>query len=349
MAARSRVEKALRLIASLGNRDRMTSGAFLSMLRSLRNHVSSCVASSRPDIIHCHDVYASSAVISIATDNSIPILQTVHGPALYEAQMGGVDKQPCLREIIIQCERDAFQGVGHYICVDSGQAQILKDDYYVPNDRISVIFNCIDVDEVRCLANGHLPVPVCRPFFLVPRRLVVKNGVRYAIEAMLHVHDPAIELIVAGNGPLRVELERFASKLGLSDRIRFIGGIPRDQLMPLIARAKGVIIPSVPTNGVIEATSLAVTESMAIGTVPIASRIGGLVELIDNENTGLLISPADPKELARAMDSVISDDNYRKCLVKAAKAKAERDYSVHPWLTKIISIYNAMLRDEVAS
>lgn len=338
-----KIKKAIRLVKHFKNDDEVKYKNFKSMLSTLSRKIEKEIIEFQPDVIHSHDVYASYAYYQIDQKHiKATILQTIHGPALYEAQMGGVDAYPKFKNLIIQCEKTAFENIKHFIAVDSGQKAILVNDYKVPGSLIEVIFNGVDVDEVRELSkigSGYNPE---KTFFLVPRRLVEKTGVRYAIEAMTKMKNKNNILVIAGNGPLRKELEELTNKLNLNDRVVFLGAIPREKLMSLFAKAKAVIIPSVPVKGVIEATSLAVTEAMAVGTVPVASNIGGLAELIEDAKTGYLVEPFSSIDLANKLDGILENEEGYNRVVQAGLLKVEEDYSVEVWLNKVILLYKGL-------
>lgn len=340
----SKLSKLFCLLTAFGNKDLYISRNFKAVLKRIKGMVEQELSSFRPDVIHTHDVYASYAVLDAVKNKNVPVVQTVHGPALYEAQMGGVDKLPAYKQVIIDCETAAFKKVKYFIAVDTGQADILVNDYGVSRDKISVIFNCVNVEEVKELSVTNAELPVSGPFMLVPRRLVEKTGVRYAVEAMSLLKDKKSQLVIAGQGPLRADLEKLAEQLNVTDRVKFLGAVPRPQLLPLFAKAKCVIVPSVPASGVVEATSLAVTEAMAAETVPVASGIGGLAELIENDVTGVLVQPADARALASAIDKLLEDDAYRNGIIKNATLKVDKDYSSHAWLRKVTGIYQQLAK-----
>lgn len=338
--ASGRLRRLARALCVLGNRDRYSERRLDYAVKTLRERIRQALRISRPDIIHCHDPYAAAAVLDALGPDDIPIVETVHGPALLEAKMGGADALARYRQRILHYEHQAFAGAARLIAVDSGQAAIIRDGYGVDAAKIKVIFNAVDVEDVRRLADAESAIIPDSPYFLVPRRLVAKTGVGYAIEALARLNRRDIHLLIAGQGSLRAELENLARALGIAERVRFLGPVPRGELLPAFKRSTGVIIPSVPAAGVIEATSLAVTEAMACGTVPIASAIGGLAELIVDGETGLLVPPADPEALAGAMTTALENAEKRTRLIASATDKVEGDYSLEAWLIKTLHVYD---------
>jgi glycosyltransferase involved in cell wall biosynthesis len=336
--------KLLKKAMALGNGDRYARRLFEEQINQLANEIEEKAREFKPRIIHCHDVFA--ATLMALADNPRPIILTVHGPMLYEARQNRAHR-PKYEAQILESERLAYAKTSRLITVDTGQANILKKDYGVSCERITIIHNCIDVHAVRRLSSRDTILAPGKPFFLVPRRLVPKTGVMYAIAALSQITSSDVHMVIAGDGPLRKKLSAMAQQLGISDRVHFLGSVPRELLLPLYSRAMAVLVPSVPTNGVIEATSLAVLEAMAGGTVPIASRIGGLAEIIEDHKTGLLVEPSDTKGLAAAMISVLNDTSFRGHIIKQASNKVESEYSLPRWIGKIVSIYKIAIHPEM--
>lgn len=334
--------KIRRLVLSFGNKDKFITNNFKHLLANLTKKIQKEIKEFSPDIIHSHDVYASFAALQTSNLNIDQILQTIHGPALYEAQMGGVDKKPNFKNVIIESEKQTFSKLKQFIAVDTGQANILINDYGVDPSLIKVIFNGVDVDEVQKFSSNKISWNIKTPYFLVPRRLVEKTGVRYAIEAIALMENKSCSLYIAGQGPLLEKLKSLTKDLGVENRVFFLGAVERKSLMPLYAKAVGVIVPSIPASGVVEATSLAVTEAMAAGSIPIASNIGGLAELIENGVTGILFPHSNALELAKSMDSLLADKAYGEAIKDRAKVKVNDDYSSDAWLQKIKTIYKSM-------
>jgi glycosyltransferase involved in cell wall biosynthesis len=255
----------------------------------------------------------------------------------------GVDS-PFYREIR-RIEESAFASCARFIAVDRGQADILVDDFGVAREKISVIHNAVDCQEIHALSLGHSERGLPEPYFVVPRRLVPKNGVHVAIEALKLLPDGIVHLAIAGDGPLAADLRRIAEQPGLFGRVRFLGSLTRKQLLPLMAHSAGVIVPSVPYEGVVEATSLSVIESFACGVPVIASNIGGLTELIRNESTGLLFPAGDVRSLASSMLRLLQMPNSEKIrMCTSARDAALATWDMTPWFIRTSEAYgNALL------
>jgi glycosyltransferase involved in cell wall biosynthesis len=297
-----------------------------------------------PDLIHCHDalacVAACNAVRSVAV--SVPVVQTVHGPASREALMGGAAPGGAHVSCIRRLEQDAFGGATQLIAVDHGQADILAVDFHVPPDRITVIANGIDVAATAELSEGQAPLVMRERYFLVPRRLVKKNGVEVALRAIARL-DSTTVLAIAGDGPLRRDLERIAAALNIVDRVRFLGKLPPAVLLPLMRRALGVVIPSVPVDGVVEATSLAALEGMACGTPILVSDIGGLHEIVSHADVGFLSPAGDEAALASTMRGLEVMPAGELAALRHRTRLGVGVFDVHHWSTAINTVYRHTL------
>ena len=159
---------------------------------------------------------------------------------------------------------------------------------------------------VEPLANGvdtrlFQPVPATLPpaarrRIVVPRRLFQKNGVEYLVRAMPYITSRLdVEAVLIGDGPERPRLEALARDLGVETRLVFLGARPHEEMPGLLRSGELAVFPSL-----MEATSVAALESMACELPVVATRVGGLPEIVDEE-VGALCAPADPEGLARAV------------------------------------------------
>jgi glycosyltransferase involved in cell wall biosynthesis len=249
---------------------------------------------------------------------------------------------------IRRLEERAFASARSLIAVDHGQADILRSDFGVPAGKIDVAANGIDTAAIAALSEKPPTVDLPQPYFVVPRRLVKKNGIEVALQAMARRRSSTV-LAVAGDGPLRGELERAAAALGIAERVRFLGNLPSAALMPLIRGARGVLIPSVPIDGVIEATSLAALETLACGAPLVASDIGGLREIMARSGVGFPFPAGDAAALARELEDLerLSPDALAHLRRGARQAAAAFD--VRHWFAAIEKIYGNTLTSAAAA
>lgn len=292
-------------------------------------------------LFHCHDPLASCAALQVRRPGDA-VVQTVHGPISREVVAAGYESGGAVERTLKALERSAFGRVDMLFPVDGGQAAILTDEFGVSRDRIRIIQNAVDVDAVVRLSGSEPRAAAPRDTFLVPRRLVTKNGVAFAIRALAHEEATAFKLVIAGDGPEMGWLKRVARSSGVARRVSFLGPVGHDRLLPMMKAACGVIVPSIPSGGVIEATSLAVLEAMAVGVPVIGSGIGGIAEIISSSELGTLVPPGEPGEIARAMKAVHDlDEKVRTGLIERAREHVRRNFNVSRWMTAILAAYEA--------
>jgi glycosyltransferase involved in cell wall biosynthesis len=288
-------------------------------------------------VVHAHDPLAAAAA-SRARGPGVALVHTIHGPWSRENATMHRRPRPRHQATVERIEREAFAAADGFIAVDQGQADLVARDFLADPSRVAVIANAVDVDELP--ARGRSGVP--EPFLLVPRRLVPKNGVEFAIRAFAG-RGELPRLVIAGDGPLRSELEALTRQLGAERRVTFLGDVDRPRLLPMIAAATAVVVPSVPVNGVVEATSLAVLEAMGSRVPVIGSAIGGIAEIMA-PGCGILVPPGDTAALARAMEEVVAmAPSARTALGENARARVQSAYGVGRWLTQTATAYRAAL------
>lgn len=182
-------------------------------------------------------------------------------------------------------------------------------------------------------------------WIVCPRHLYPKNGLHIAIRAMKEVtiRFPHMRMIIIGEGPERVMLEALAMELGLAGRIKFLGNLSRGSTIDIMAKARMTLVPSVPVYGLEEATSVAALESMAVGTPVIASAIGGLREIIQDGQTGLLVVPGSPNDLACGIARLLDDEQLETRLSKNGQqyVKANHDWRLN--VKYLIELYRRLL------
>ena len=138
--------------------------------------------------------------------------------------------------------------------------------------------------------------------------------------ALLAPEYPQLRLLIVGDGVSRPALEEQISALGLSDRAIFTGRVPRD-LAPLYHQALDVFVVPRKDLAVTRAvTPLKPVEALASARPVVGSDLPALREIIDDGGTGLLAPAEDPRELAQAISTLLSDAGYRAALGQAGRA-----------------------------
>jgi glycosyltransferase involved in cell wall biosynthesis len=191
-----------------------------------------------------------------------------------------------------------------------------------PGDRIDYLPNF--VPDLR--QDAALPAAAAaagRPLALALGRLHLNKGFDLLLDAMTQTHE--IELWIAGDGPLRRRLERRAVRLGIADRIAFLGW--RSDVAALLARADLLVCPSLH-----EPLGNVVIEAWSAGVPVVATRSEGPAALIEDGETGILVPlpqqpGGGPTALARAIESVAGDAALRGRLADAGRRTYEAEFT----------------------
>lgn len=193
-------------------------------------------------------------------------------------------------------------------CVTPGIARLLEQ-HGVPGDKLVVIGNGVDTDVMRPLHRADSDSMetgggVIRLGYM--GGLVNWQGVEHAIQAMTHLQDiPSLELLIAGDGPERPALEALARRLGVTDRVRFLGYVPRDEAVKVINRFDIALAPFTRRrNEEIGLSPIKIRDYAAVGRIVVAARIDGIAELSPD---GWLFThrPDDPEDLANVVRQVL--------------------------------------------
>jgi glycosyltransferase involved in cell wall biosynthesis len=199
----------------------------------------------------------------------------------------------------------------HVVCPSAFLAGLVSG-WGVPAERISVLPN--PTPPVPELPER---VPGARPLLAFAGRMTAPKALGIALEAVVQV--PEVELELAGDGDERAALEARAHALGLDGRVRFLGPLPRDQVLALFRRADAALLSSAWEN-----FPHTLVEALAVGTPAIATDVGGVHEIVTDGENGLLVAPGDPGKLADAIRRFLTDDELRARLSSAAAPSAGR-------------------------
>lgn len=213
--------------------------------------------------------------------------------------------------------RRFLQAADHNLAASGEIARVARA--IAPGVGVEALANGVDTRVFRRAAPVSEPMPAGRVRLIAPRRLFEKNGVEFLVRAMpLILREIDAEAMLVGDGPERSRLERLAGELGVADRLRFLGARPHAEMPGLLSRAHLAVFPSL-----MEATSVAALEAMACEVPVVATRVGGLPEIVDGD-VGALCAPADPADLARAVVKCVREGQLTRLGATARRRVVER-------------------------
>jgi glycosyltransferase involved in cell wall biosynthesis len=169
-------------------------------------------------------------------------------------------------------------------------------------------------------------------------RLHVQKGVETLVRAAAHL-PPDVEVVLAGDGPQRAQLEALAERTGVRDRVRFEGFVPPAEVPALLATADVFVLPSR-----YEELGSVLLEAMACGLAIVATRTGGIPSVVEDGVEGLLVPPGSPGELGAAVTRLLADDQLAERLRAGARA-ASRHYSWDALAERVHGVYRSVVRE----
>lgn len=224
-------------------------------------------------------------------------------------------------------------GVDAYIAVSCHVARRLRQVFGIPERKIAVVHNAIPLAAERPVEAVGAPgerQPNGSPSVLTIARLDPQKGLDYLLDAAARV--PQARFALAGDGPERARLEARARALGLEDRVSFLGY--RRDIPELLARCDLFVLPSL-----FEGLPLAALEAMAAGRPVIATAVGGTDEAVIHGETGILVPPADPDALARAIRALLAAPALAERLASAGRARVRREFGAETMVERVETLY----------
>lgn len=288
----------------------------LSLFRSLRD----CLEQIAPDLIHLNVCtgWSAFAFLLLKSTFRVPIALTVHAPFFYE---GPAD--PLTSHIV-----SAAHAVG---CVSDWVLQELEKLLPLAKDKLRRIHN-----GLLCPSLTPSPLPLTPPIFLLLGRLTSEKGFATAVEAfiLLKKKGSLARLWIAGAGEERLSLEQLVNAAGLQGEVRWLGEVKRDEVPQLISQATCVLVPSY-----FETFGLVILEAMQMERPVIASRVGGIPEVLLAPETGLLVPPRDPAALAEAMEQLLAQPERMVQMGIAGRERATQHFTIQKNGTEYETLY----------
>ena len=231
------------------------------------------------------------------------------------------------------------------VCVSEAVAEFSRREAKLKSRKIVVIPNGVDVNRFGVPAAADLTalgIPPGSPVLLAIGRLDPQKGIQYLVEA---VSDPGLRglnfhLLLVGEGPERPGLAAAIRSRGLDDKVHLAGW--RDDIPELLRAATALVLPSL-----WEGMPNVVLEAMAVGLPVIASRVEGTTELIVEGETGLLVAPRAPREIAGAIGTLLTCPELGTKLGLAGQSRVRTHFSWEKTVRCYEELYLSLLASDV--
>lgn len=311
----------------------------LAVTRLLRpdaySQVSHAVDAAKPDVIHAQLEFATILGGVAARRRRIPMISTLH-------TIGKPD--PHTRAALrFRLEAWALRrSADRVVAVSEFARREYIADLGLSPGRVVTIHNGIDVERfrprpgVRAAARSELGIPPNAPLAITVAVLRPPKGIDDMLAAMPAAFDrlPDLHYLVVGEGSARYDLERLVSEHGLDDRVIFAGN--RSDVPRMLAAADIFVLPTHT-----EALPTAVAEAMAAGLPVVATRVGGIPEMVDSD-TGILVEPGDRDGLAVAVCDILADADMGRSLGERGAQRAEQRFDIRRQTIRLVNEYRGL-------
>jgi len=284
------------------------------------------------DLVHSHHAFTPTPLLALgqAHGAGVPSVLTNHSipGSGYGGTMGDI-LSSALYPI-----RQYLNMADHIVAVSRAAADfmsLLVD--YVP---ISVIPNGVDCELFMPRAREHRT----GKRILYVSRLVNRKGPHVLIRAFKNVlaEIPDAELVIVGEGYLKPVLEMMRYDLGLGESVKFLGDIGSGALAQTYSSSDVFVLPSLHA----ESFGMVLLEAMASEVPVIASRTGGVPEVVTDNKEGILVKPGDEEELSEALMRLLTNEGERLEMGKAGRKKAVSEYDWKVVGGKIEDLYRSL-------
>lgn len=280
-----------------------------------------------PDLLHAHFAKeATEAARAISSGSGVPFTFTAHGYDIFR-------KPP--RDF-----RERALAARAVVTVSAANADYIRKTFEVPAAHVRVIPCGVDLCRFRP-PSAAAPTPDPPLVLCVTRMAAVKN-LGLLLEACARLRDRGTQFrcVLVGDGPLRAELEARRAALHLDGMVEMPGAAGQQEVAAWWQQASAGVLTS--DN---EGMPVCLMEAAASGVPVVATRVGGIPELVEDQVTGLLCGAGDAAGIAGALDRLLKDRELARRMGAAARARAEARFSVARQVDDLLALWTVVLAE----
>ncbi|MEP6986298.1 MAG: glycosyltransferase family 4 protein, partial [Chloroflexota bacterium] len=286
-----------------------------------------------PDIVHTHLIHADLYGALATRGIKVPIISSRHNDDAFR-----------YRAPVRLVNRILWRMTSKGIAISDAIARFSIEIEGAKPEQIQRIHYGLDTSvaplnrtETKRKLTAELKLPADSQLIGMVCRLIEQKGVRYGLEAFIQLAEqfPKAHLLVAGKGPLLLELEERTKEAGLSSRVHFLGW--RSDAPVLMAGLDILLAPSL-----WEGFGLVMLEAMAQQTPIVASRVSAIPEVVSDRETGLLVEPKDVEGLKDALSELLKDSALRQHMGLMGRDRLETHFSAIRMVKETIELYHTI-------
>lgn len=320
-------------VRSLPDIEEFSPGKSLFKVRSwsMRTRLAGHLRRQHTAVAHAFDFYANLMLIPAARLAFTPVVIGSH------RQLGDL-----LTASQFRAQNAAFRFCDKVVCNSRAAADRLAAAG-LPEERLAVIPNALPDEAFRRTTPALPALPGKLRIGMIARMndASKNHGLFLRMAACLSAKIPNLEYVLAGDGPLRGELEAMAAELGIAGQTRFLGD--RGDIPAVLASLDVTVLPSKS-----ESLSNVILESMAAGVPVVATNVGGNPEILTEGETGFLTEEGETA-LARAVEALLRNEELRRACAMKAQLEANAKYQLSAICDRYEELYLSTLAAKTGS
>ena len=322
-----------RLCGRSGMIDNVKEGIFVKfqfLTFILFNAIYSCRKLNHMDIVHVQwPIPNGLGALFLKIFYKIPYINTIHGEEVYLSKR--YHTTPILKLLVHHSSKTLTNSSGTFeACLKSG----------LKREKLGIIPFGVDTSFFRPINNqkDNNIFQILSVGYLIERK-----GFEYLIKAVkdvLEVHDN-VKLIIVGSGPLEIQIKKLIHELKLNDTVKILDNVSDEELLELYNSSDLFILPSiVDSQGNTEGLGVVLLEAMACKIPVIGTDIGGIPDIIQDNETGLLVPQKDILRLFSAINSMIENKSLRKRIASKGYCCVQNKFNWKKIANCYLEIYN---------
>ena len=285
----------------------------------------------KPEVIHAHDWLVAWAGDTLKTLLGVPLVATIH--ATERGRHGG-HLPPGLPGTINSIEWWLTYQAREIIACSRFMVREVISSFELPAEKVHLVPNGVDTERWK----DAVPAPASQrePLVIAWGRIQYEKGFQVLARAIseLRLRVPGVRCVIAGRGTYLPELQTQIDMEGVSDIVHLAGFVPDSELHEMLQRAGCVVIPSL-----YEPFGIVALEGMAAGAPTIVARTGGLAEIVEGTDAGMLFEPGNHHELADRIADVLSNPAAADRMRVNAAALLGRTYTWDAIAAETVQVY----------